>query len=171
MVNIVSEETIASKIYVMRSLKIMLDRDLAELYGVETKQLKRAVRRHIDRFPDDFMFVLSKQELENWRRQFGASNSEIMGLRHPPMAFTEQGVAMLSGVLKSEQAVKVNIQIMRAFVKMRRLVLDNVELRRELNELKNLTEERFQVVFEVLDRLVNEPEPPKQTIGYIRKDE
>ncbi|SHL11174.1 ORF6N domain-containing protein [Desulfatibacillum alkenivorans DSM 16219] len=79
MVNIVSEETIASKIYVMRSLKIMLDRDLAELYGVETKQLKRAVRRHIVRFPDDFMFVLSKQELENWRRQFGASNSEKWG--------------------------------------------------------------------------------------------
>ena len=106
-------ETIISKIYFIRDHKVMLDRDLAELYKVETKQLKRAVRRNIDRFPSDFMFQLTKKELENWRCQFGTSNDIKMGLRYSPMAFTEQGVAMLSSVLNSKRAIQVNIQIMR----------------------------------------------------------
>ena len=102
-------ERIASKIYLIRNTKVMLDRDLAELYGVETKILKRSVRRNIDRFPHDFMFELSKKEMEDWRCQFGTSNGDKMGLRYTPMAFTEQGVLMLSSVLKSERAVQVNI--------------------------------------------------------------
>ena len=106
-------ERITSKIYLLRNEKILIDRDLAELYGVETKRLKEAVKRNIDRFPSDFMFVLSKEELKNWRTQFATSNSDKMGLRHAPLAFTEQGVAMLSSVLNSERAVQVNIAIMR----------------------------------------------------------
>ena len=104
-------ENIANKIYFIRDHKVMLDRDLAELYDVETKQLKRAVRRNIDRFPSDFMFLLSKKELGNWRCQFGTSNNIKMGLRYSPMAFTEQGVAMLSSVLNSKRAILANIQI------------------------------------------------------------
>ena len=102
MSDIVSVETIVSKIYIIRGLKVMLDRELAELYEVETAQLKRAVKRNIDRFPEDFMFELTKKELDHWRCQFGTSNSDKMGLRYKPMAFTEQGVAMLSSVLNSK---------------------------------------------------------------------
>ena len=109
----IPDEVIMSKIYLIRGQKVMLDRDLAELYEVETKQLKRAVRRNMDRFPDDFMFELSKLELAEWRNQFGTSNSEIMGLRVSPFAFTEYGVIMLASVLNSEKAIKVNLQIVR----------------------------------------------------------
>ena len=105
-----------SKIYLIRGQKVMLDRDLAELYDVDTRRLKEAVRRNIDRFPSDFMFEMTSEELENWRSQFATSNSEKMGLRRPPFCFTEQGVAMLSSVLRSRRAVEVNIEIMRAFV-------------------------------------------------------
>ena len=104
-------ESIVSKIVFIRDEKVMLDRDLAELYGVETKVLKQAVRRNIKRFPDDFMFELTKEEFENWRSQFVTSNSDKMGLRYKPMAFTEQGVAMLSSVLHSNRAIEVNIAI------------------------------------------------------------
>ena len=109
----VAEEAIISKICLIRGQKVMIDRDLAELYGVETKQLKRQVRRNIDRFPEDFMFELSEEEFQEWRSQFGTSNEgDKMGLRYAPYVFTEQGVAMLSSVLNSESAIKVNIQIM-----------------------------------------------------------
>ncbi len=101
-------ERITGKIVMLRGMKVMLDRDLAELYGVETKVLKRQVRRNIDRFPSDFMFELTKDELTDWRCQFVTSNSDKMGLRYPPMAFTEQGVAMLSSVLNSKRAIQVN---------------------------------------------------------------
>jgi len=112
MTDMVPIERVANKIYVIRDTRVMLDRDLAELYGVETKVLKQAVRRNIKRFPDDFMFELSKEELTNWRSQFVTSNHDKMGLRYSPMAFTEQGVAMLSSVLNSERAIQVNILIM-----------------------------------------------------------
>ena len=102
-------DIIASKIYLIRSMKVMLDRDLAELYGVETKVLKQAVRRNIDRFPADFMFEMTKAEFADWRSQFVTSKSDRMGLRYKPMAFTEQGVAMLSSVLRSKRAIHVNI--------------------------------------------------------------
>jgi hypothetical protein len=166
MTDIVPIEQIAGKIYFIRGVKVMLDRDLADLYEVETKVLKRNVRRHLDRFPDDFMFELSKEELKNWRSQFGTSKGDKMGLRYSPMAFTEQGVAMLSGILNSKRAVQVNIQIMRAFIKLRRFVLDNEALRRELEDLKQQTENRFQIVFETLDRLIAIDEKPKRKIGF-----
>ncbi len=166
MTDIVPIEQIAGKIYFIRGVKVMLDRDLADLYEVETKVLKRNVRRHLDRFPDDFMFELSKEELKNWRSQFGTSKGDKMGLRYSPMAFTEQGVAMLSGILNSKRAVQVNIQIMRAFIKLRRFVLDNEALRREIEDLKQQTENRFQIVFETLDRLIAIDEKPKRKIGF-----
>lgn len=115
--DLVSIEQIKEKIYFIRGVKVMLDRDLAFLYGVETSVLKRNVRRNIDRFPSDFMFELTKQEVKDWRCQFVTSNSDKMGLRYAPMAFTEQGVAMLSSILRSDRAIQVNIQIMRTFTK------------------------------------------------------
>ncbi|MBQ3369301.1 ORF6N domain-containing protein [bacterium] len=110
------EKKIESEILVIRGQQVMIDRDLAELYGVETKRLNEQVCRNIERFPEEFCFQLNKDEFENWRSQFATSNSDKMGLRRPPYAFTEQGVAMLSAVLKSEQAILVSIQIMKVFV-------------------------------------------------------
>jgi len=112
----------------------MLDRDLAELYGVETKYLKRQVKRNIKRFPEDFMFELNKDEFEDWRSQFVTSKSDKKGLRYAPYAFTEQGVAMLSGVLNSERAINMNIQIMRIFTKMRQLVMSHKEILKRLDK-------------------------------------
>ena len=126
----------------------MLDRDLAELYGVEVKQLKRSVRRNIDRFPSDFMFMLSKKELENWRCQFGTSNNLRMGLRYSPMAFTEQGVAMLSSVLNSKRAILANIQIMRAFTKLRTMLLTHEDLKRKIEAMEAKYDEQFSIVFQ-----------------------
>lgn len=165
----VPTEAIATKIYLLRRQKVILDRDLAILYGVETGQLKRAVRRNIDRFPADFMFELTKDELENWRCQFGISSSIKMGLRHAPMAFTEQGVAMLSGVLSSKRAIQVNIAIMRAFVRMRELLATSKELAQRLAELeKRLTEhdDNFRQVFEAIRQLLADDEKPKLKIGF-----
>jgi len=167
---LVPVERIASKIYLIRDIKVMLDRDLAELYEVETSQLKRAVRRNIDRFPADFMFELTKAELKNWRYQFGTSKSEKMGLRYKPMAFTEQGVAMLSSVLRSKRAIQVNVQIMRTFTKLREALLDNEDLGREIGEFKQVTEERFRIVFETLDKLLQIEHKPKKKIGFTLKE-
>jgi hypothetical protein len=137
---------------------------------VETKVLKQAVRRNIDRFPSDFMFEMTKMELTNWRSQFVTSKSDKMGLRYKPMAFTEQGVAMLSSVLRSKRAIQANIQIMRTFTKLRGALLDNKDLRRELEELKQITEERFKVVFETLDQLLTVEGKPKKKIGFTVKE-
>jgi len=142
---------IEKMIYVIRGHKVLLDMDLAELYDVDTKVLKRAVRRNMTRFPDDFMFEMSKKELEDWRRQFGTSNSEIMGLRYAPFAFTEQGVAMLSSVLRSERAIQVNISIMRIFTRLRSFLLLEKELRDKVNNLEASTNKMFKIVFERLD--------------------
>jgi len=166
----VSVETIAGKIYLIRGTKVMLDRDLAELYGVETKRLKEQVRRNIERFPEDFMFELTKEELKNWRSQFATSNQHIMGLRIPPFAFTEHGVLMLSSILKSERAVQVNIQIMRVFVKLRQMLLDNEDLRNALEEFEKLTDERFQIIFETLDQLIHIENTGKKKIGFTVKE-
>ena len=148
----------------------MLDRDLAELYGVETKRLKEQVRRNIERFPDDFMFELSKSEFTNWRSQFATSNRDKIGLRYNPMAFTEKGVAMLSSVLRSKPAIQVNIQIMRAFTKMRQMIFDNAELRKEIENLKADMDGKFQVVFETLDQLLTFDSKPKK-IGLLKEEQ
>lgn len=164
--DIVSTELISSKIYFIRGIKVMLDRDLAVLYEVQTKALKQAVRRNIQRFPEDFMFELSKKEFADWRSQFVTSNSDRMGLRYSPMAFTEQGVAMLSSVLRSDRAILVNIQIMRTFTKLRHMIAGHEELQKAVEELRKQTDERFEVVFSVLDKLLADNEKPKKKIGF-----
>jgi len=168
---IIPSELIASKIFIIRRLKVMLDRDLAELYGVQTKALKQAVKRNINRFPEDFMFVLSSEEAINLRSQFVTSSlSQWGGTRYPPMAFTEQGVAMLSSVLKSDRAIQVNIQIMRVFTRLRQILSSTKDLRRELDELKRVTDERFRIVFTTLDQLLSTEERPKRKIGFTVKE-
>ncbi len=141
---------------------MLLERDLAKLYGVGTKALKQAVRRNQDRFPDDFMFVLNKQEFADWRSQFVTSKSDKMGLRYPPMAFTEQGVAMLSSVLNSKQAVAVNIAIMRTFVQLRKLMEDNRELARKINALEKKYDVQFAMIFKAIKQLLGEDSVRKQ---------
>jgi cell division septum initiation protein DivIVA len=170
MTTLVPVERIARKIYLMRSVKVMLDRDLAELYNVETSQLKRAVRRNIDRFPSDFMFELTKTELEDWRCQFGTSKSDKMGLRHKPMAFTEQGVAMLSSILRSKRAIHVNIQIMRAFTQLRKMLSTNEDLRQKIESMEKKYDEQFQIVFEAIKQLIETDEKPKKKIGFTVKE-
>jgi hypothetical protein len=147
-------ERISGKIYLIRDLKVMLDRNLADLYEVETKQLKRAVRRNIDRFPRDLMFELTKSELESWRYQFGTSKSEMKGLRYKPMAFAEQGVAMLSSVLRSKRAIHVNIQIMRAFNQLRKMITSHDDLKRKIEAMEEKYDEQFRIVFEAIRQLL-----------------
>ena len=150
------DEVILSKIYFIRGSKVMLDRDLALLYGVDTKRLKEAVKRNLSRFPEDFMFELSKEELANWRSQFGTSNSEKMGLRVTPFAFTEYGLLMLASVLNSERAIQINIQIVRVFSRMRTMIESHREILRklELLEKKDLElDEKVTLIFEYLKQL------------------
>src|SRR5581483_9054008 len=136
--SLLADEIIMGKIYFMRGHKVMLDRDLAALYQVETKQLKRQVNRNKERFPEDFMFELTPTELEILRCQIGTSSWG--GTRYLPLAFTEQGVAMLSSVLSSKQAIKVNIQIIRIFTRLRQMLYDNTELRLAIEEIRKETE-------------------------------
>ena len=160
---------IETMIYTIRGQKIMIDSDLAELYGVETKALKRAVRRNINRFPDDFMFEMTKEELENWRYQFGTSNSIKMGLRIQPFVFTELGVAMLSSVLNSEQAISINISIMRIFAKLRSFLLLEKNINERMDKFEAETTEVFEIVFKRLDAvekiIVPKISPNRKKIG------
>ncbi len=159
-------ERIERAIYLIRGEKVMLDRDLAALYGVETKVLKRAVRRNIDRFPPDFMFVLDAVEFRNWRSQFVTSNSDRLGLRHPPMAFTEHGILMLSSILNSKRAIHVNIEIMRAFVRLRQMLATNTKLSRRLDELENKYDRQFKVVFDAIRQLMTPAAATQKQIGF-----
>ena len=163
-------ENITGLIYLIRGKKVIIDRDLAVLYGVETKRLKEQVKRNIERFPEDFMFELSKSEFKNWRSQFATSSRDKIGLRYSPMAFTEQGVAMLSSVLRSKPAIQVNIKVMRAFTEMRQLIFDNAELRKEIENLRADVDGKFQVVFEILDQLLTVDSKPKK-IGYLKEEQ
>ena len=154
---IIPDEVLMSKIYLIRNQKVMLDRDLAELYGVETRRLKEQVRRNIERFPEDFMFEMTKEELKDWRSQFAISNSEVMGMRRPPFVFTEHGVLMLSSVLNSKRAISVNIQIMRIFSKMRQLLLTHKDILLKLEKMEYLQErqgEDIEVIFKYLEQLL-----------------
>jgi hypothetical protein len=146
-------ERIETVIFFVRGERVILDADIAALYGVETKALVRAVKRNLDRFPQDFMFQLTPEEILRLRCQIGTSNGRG-GRRYLPYAFTEQGVAMLSGVLRSEQAVKVNVEIMRAFVRLRRMVNEQAELARKLDDLEERYDEQFKVVFDALRELM-----------------
>ena len=159
-------EKIQKKIYYFRGQKVMLDKDLAELYDVETRVLNQAVKRNIKRFPKDFMFQLNSKETENWKSQIVMSNSVKMGARRNPFVFTEQGVAMLSSVLKSERAILVNIAIMRAFVQLRELIASNDKLAKKLNELEKKYDAQFRVVFDAIRKLMEPAEKPKRKIGF-----
>ena len=169
--SVLSEETISNKIYFIRGQKVMLDRDLALLYGIETKVLKQSVKRNILRFPEDFMFELNKSEFENWRSQFVTSNSDRIGLRHAPMAFTEHGVMMLSSILKSNKAIQTNIQIMRIFTKVRQMLLDTTEIKVDILQIQKKLEnhdKNIELVFSYLDELTEkkEDEGERVKIGY-----
>lgn len=151
-----TDEVIVNKIYVIRTLKVMIDKDLAELYGVETRILNQTVRRNLKRFPEDFMFQLTQQEFSNWKSQIVITKSEKMGLRKPPLAFTEQGVAMLSSVLNSDRAIAVNIQIIRVFSRMRQMLEIHKEILKKLEslEMKDIEQdEKIAVIFEYLRQL------------------
>ena len=161
-------ENITGMIYLIRGQRVMLDRDIAELYGVETKRLKEQVKRNIERFPEDFMFELSTREYGILRSHFATSSWG--GTRYIPMAFTEHGILMISSVLKNDKAVQVNIQIMRAFMKMRQMVFDNAELRKQIDELKADTDGKFRIVFETLDQLLIIENRPKKKIGFMAKE-
>jgi len=164
--SLIPVERIQRSILLIRGQKVMLDADLAELYGVETKQLVRGVQRNLSRFPHDFMFQLNKEEFENLRCHFGTS-SQWGGRRYPPYAFTEQGVAMLSSVLKSRRAVQVNIEIMRAFVRLRRMLSSHAELARKLDSLERKYDAQFKVVFDAIRELMRPPESKKRPIGFL----
>jgi len=160
-------EHIQSKVHLIRGDKVLLDRDLAEMYGVETRVLKQAVRRNSDRFPKDFMFELSDEEFQILRSQFGTSSWG--GTRYAPMAFTEQGVAMLSSVLKSKQAVEVNIQIMRVFVKMRKWSENYAELLSKIEDLEAHNDDQDQAIaniYDLLTQLIKQEETEKPPIGF-----
>ncbi|MBW2570011.1 MAG: ORF6N domain-containing protein [Deltaproteobacteria bacterium] len=159
MSELISIEAVANKIFFIRSVKAMLDRDLAELYGVETRVLNQAVRRNIKRFPEDFMFALTRDEIMRISQIVTSSDIKYAKQVH---AFTEQGVAMLSGILNSDRAIAVNIQIIRTFTKLRQALLDNEDIRKELEELKQITDERFQIVFETLYQLLTLENKPKK---------
>ncbi|MBF0494148.1 MAG: ORF6N domain-containing protein [Candidatus Omnitrophica bacterium] len=166
MVDIISAEEIGAKILSIRGKRVMLDADLALLYGVRTKRLNEQVKRNKKRFPEDFMFQLTAKEKE----EVVAICDHLKFIRfspYLPLAFTEQGVAMLSGVLNSDRAIKVNIQIMRAFTGLRRMLLTNRDMRRKIEEMEKKYDEQFAVVFQAIRQLLEVPESkPKSQIGF-----
>ena len=163
---LVEYEIVVSKIAVVRGQRVMFAQDLADLYGVETKVLMQAVRRNIDRFPQDFLFQLTNQEFTNLRSQIVTSSWG--GTRYLPYSFSEQGVAMLSSVLRSKRAVAVNIEIMRAFVRMRALIDGNRTLAKKINDLEQKYDKQFKVVFQAIYDLMDDREKkPKRKIGFV----
>lgn len=167
--DVIPTDWIQKRIYLIRNQKVMIDSDLAELYGVETKILNKAVSRNVDRFPYDFMIQLTDEEWNSLRFHLGTSKTGRGGRRYLPFAFTEQGVAMLSSVLKSKRAVKVNIQIMRAFVMLREILSTHKELAHKLKELELKIEshdEQITAIFEAINQLIVQPEKPKRKIGF-----
>ena len=175
----IPDEVITSKIYLIRNKKVMLDRDLAELYGVETRVLKQSVRRNVNRFPPDFMFEMSVDEFQNWRSQIVISNEDKMGLRYPPFCFTEHGVLMLSTVLNSEFAIEINIQIIRVFTRIRSILQSNNEIIAELEQMKSLLAEHdnnIVLIYEILEQLEEDKQQQidqqnREKIGYKRYNE
>ncbi|MDD2636830.1 MAG: ORF6N domain-containing protein [Bacteroidales bacterium] len=178
-VEVYADENIINHIYLVRGKKVMIDRELAELYGVETRVLNQAVRRNAKRFPEDFMFQMTTEELEEWKSQIVISNKEKMGLRKPPLVFTEQGVAMLSSVLNSDTAIMVNIQIIRIFTKMREMLATHKEILVKLDELERKgieSDEKFMLIFEYLKQFEELKQQEleqrnRKPIGYKRNEE
>ena len=161
-------ERITSRIFIVRGFKVMVDQDLADLYSVPTKTLKQAVRRNIDRFPEDFMFELTKDEFDDLRSQIVTSSWG--GTRYPPMAFTEQGIAMLSSVLNSKRAIQVNIQIMRAFTRLRQMLSTHKDLKKKIEAMEKKYDQQFQIVFEAIKQLLETDAKPRKQIGFIVKE-
>lgn len=168
----VPDERIVNKIYVVRGQKVMFDKDLAELYGVETRVLNQAVKRNLKRFPEDFMFELNFEEYNSLRSQIVISSLEHGGQRYASFCFTEQGVTMLSCILNSDRAIQMNIQIIRIFTKLRQSAIDNFELRKEIEQIKKKVENQsknIELVFQYLDEFMETKEPkpkPKSKIGF-----
>ena len=168
---IIPDNIVVNKIYELRGLKVMLDSDLAELYGVETKRLNEQVGRNPDRFPEDFMFQLTDEEWLNLKSQIATSSWG--GRRKLPFVFTEHGILMLSSVLNSRQAIQVNIQIVRIFSRIRQFIVDNGELKLEIEEIKktlNNHDKNIELVFTYLDRLIDKKIGPRKRIGYMPDD-
>ena len=165
MTHLIPQETIESKIFLLRGEKVMLDSDLATLYNVATKQLKRAVNRNLERFPGDFMFKLTKDEYQALRCHFGTLKRGEHA-KYLPYAFTEQGVAMLSSVLNSKRAILVNIQIVRAFTKLRKMLLSHEDLKQKIETMERKYDLQFKVVFDALRKLLTPPAKPKRRIGF-----
>lgn len=168
---VIPDEVILSKIYYIRELKVMIDSDLAELYGVETRRLNEQVKRNLSRFPEDFMFQLTEDEFGNLMSQFATSSWG--GRRKPPFVFTEHGVLMLSSVLNSDRAIHVNIQIMRIFTKVRQLLTDNLSVKLEIEEIKKKLanqDKNIELVFNYLDELIEKKETPnsRREVGFKR---
>ncbi|MBI2682021.1 MAG: ORF6N domain-containing protein [Acidobacteriales bacterium] len=161
-------KTVESRIFLVRGTKVILDQDLAAMYGVSSKRLNEQVKRNRNRFPPDFMIRLTPQEARSLRSQIATSNARRGGRRTLPYAFTEQGVAMLSSVLRSPRAVRVNIEIMRAFVRLRQIIAANEELGRKLAALEKRYDTQFKVVFDAIRRLMAPPESPRKRIGFHR---
>jgi hypothetical protein len=164
--SIIPSAFVSQKIFFVRGTRVMLDADLARLYGVETKNLNKAVKRNTSRFPSDFMFQLSSKEMQFLRFQVGTSKIAQGGRRYAPYAFTEQGIAMLSSVLRSSRAVQVNVAIMRTFVRLREMLTTHEELRRKIDAMEKRYDARFQAVFEAIRQMLETPIPAKKPIGF-----
>jgi hypothetical protein len=166
----IPDEVIINKIYVIRGQKVMLDRDLADLYDVQTRRLKEKVRRNISRFPKEFMFELTKEELEEWRTEYASTNRDVMGIRIAPFVFTEHGILMLSSILSSEKAVQMNIQIIKTFVQLRRIANNYEGLMDKIQQMESQNNEQFSEIYEVLQRLLSKPEEkPRTKVGYKKE--
>lgn len=168
-----TDEVVLEKIYVIRGLKVMLDNDLAALYGVETKRLKEQVRRNISRFPNDFMFELSEKEHQHLKELSG-NRRRGSHAKYPPFAFTEHGVLMLSSILNSERAIKVNIQIMRVYVRIRQMMLTNKDLLLKMEQLEDRMvkqDEKIALVFKYLKKFIEQEDRPRNPIGFKRKND
>ena len=168
---IVPQEIIESKIYLLRGRKVMLDKDLAILYGVETKVLNQAVKRNIKRFPDDFMFQLNRDETSELSRSQFVTLKKGQNIKYLPYAFTENGVAMLSSVLNSDRAITVNIQIMRTFTRLREMIATHKDLQKKIAEMEKKYDHQFKVVFDAIKQLLAPPEIKKKKIGFKREHE
>lgn len=166
MSDIIQAKLITEKILLVRGKRVMLDRDLSMLYDVETRALKQAVKRNIERFPEDFMFILSNQEFRSLRSQTVISN--YGGTRYSPMVFTEQGVAMLSSVLKSKRAIEVNIQIMRTFTNLREMLATHDELRERIEAMEDKYDHQFKVVFDAIKQIIVGDDSSPKKIGFLK---
>jgi phage regulator Rha-like protein len=170
---VVSDEIVISKIYYIRDSKVMLDRDLAELYGVQPKRLREQVKRNIDRFPEKFMFQLTEEEVDSMVSQIAIPSKQHLG-GHLPYAFTEHGVLMLANVLRSKTAMRVSVRIIEIFVKMREMLSTHADILLKLEQLERKVDghdENIQVIFAYLKKLLNPPQEPRPRIGFRRKDE